>query len=248
MDSINKVAIVTGGGTGIGRSIALALGQQGYRIVLNYNNSAQAAQDVVNLIQSNGSQAIAVQANVSSVESCQNLVNMALTTFGRLDVVVNNAGITADNLLMRMSEDQFDQVIETNLKGVWNMAKVAIRPLIKNGSGRIINIASVSGLLGLAGQTNYSAAKAGVIGLTKALAREVASRHITVNAISPGYIQTAMTAKLDSQIQQAALTMIPLGEFGSPEDIANAVVFLASEQARYITGQTLAVDGGMSMH
>lgn len=247
MEFNQKVAIVTGGATGIGRAITVALARQGYAVVINYNTSSQAADEVVQTITASGGQALAIQANISVTEQCTQLVNQVLTQWGRIDVLVNNAGITSDNLIIRMSEDQFDQVIQTNLKGVWTMCKLVTRPMMKASKGHIINISSVSGLLGLAGQTNYSAAKAGVIGLTKALAREVATRQITVNAIAPGYIETAMTAKLPDEIKEAALRTIPVGRFGQPEDIAQAVVFLASDAASYVTGQVLAVDGGMAM-
>lgn len=247
MEFNHKVAIVTGGATGIGRAITTALSDAGYAVVINYNTSSQAADEVVQSILQKGGHALALQANISNSDQCTQLVNQVMNQFGRIDVLVNNAGITADNLIIRMNEDQFDQVINTNLKGVWTMCKLVTRPMMKASTGRIINISSVSGLLGLAGQTNYSAAKAGVIGLTKALAREVATRHITVNAIAPGYIETAMTAKLPTEIQDAALKAIPVGRFGQPDDIASAVVFLASDSASYITGQVLAVDGGMAM-
>lgn len=248
MDSANrKVAIITGGASGIGKAITLALAQEGYTVVLNYNTSAKAAEELVQSLSDNHHEGFAMQADISDFDQCGNLVDLTLRRYGRIDVLVNNAGITADGLIIRMSESQFDQVIATDLKGVWNMSKLAVRPMMKNSFGRIINISSVSGLVGLAGQTNYSAAKAGVIGLTKALAKEVGSRNITVNAVAPGYIETAMTDKLPPEVREAALKSIPLGRLGKAEDVAQAIVFLASEKAAYITGQIIVVDGGLAM-
>jgi 3-oxoacyl-[acyl-carrier protein] reductase len=248
MNEINKVAIVTGGATGIGLAISLQLAQDGFKIVVNYNSSAQAAQDLVKRIQSMGGQALAVQANLSKVIEAEKLIKTTLDSYQRLDVVVNNAGITDDTLMLRMSETQFDRVIETNLKGVWAMCKFALKPLMQAGNGRIINIASVAGMMGNIGQANYAAAKAGVIGLSKTLAREMASRNLTVNVVAPGFIETNMTANLSPQIKESALAMIPLKRFGMPEDIAQMVSFLASSKAQYITGQTFVVDGGMTMY
>jgi len=248
MNDSKKVAIVTGGATGIGLAISLQLAQDGFTVVVNYNSSAQAAQDLVKQIQSMGGQALAVQANLSKVIEAEKLIKTTLDTFQRLDVVVNNAGITDDTLMLRMSETQFDRVIETNLKGVWAMCKFALKPLMQAGNGRIINIASVAGMMGNIGQANYAAAKAGVIGLSKTLAREMASRNLTVNVVAPGFIETNMTANLSPQIKEAALAMIPLKRFGMPEDIAQMVSFLASSKAQYITGQTFVVDGGMTMY
>ncbi len=248
MNEAKKVAIVTGGATGIGLAISLQLAQDGYIVVVNYHSSAQAAQDLVKQIQANGGQALAVQANLSKVTEAEKLIQTTLETYQRLDVVVNNAGITDDTLMLRMSETQFDRVIETNLKGVWAMCKYALKPLMQAGQGRIINIASVAGMMGNIGQANYAAAKAGVIGLSKTLAREMASRNLTVNVVAPGFIQTNMTANLSPQIKEAAIAMIPLKRFGLPEDIAQMVSFLASNKAQYITGQTFVVDGGMTMY
>lgn len=248
MNDSKKVAIVTGGATGIGLAISLQLAKDGFTVVVNYNSSAQAAQDLVKQIQSMGGQALAVQANLSKVIEAEKLIKTTLDTFQRLDVVVNNAGITDDTLMLRMSETQFDRVIETNLKGVWAMCKFALKPLMQAGNGRIINIASVAGMMGNIGQANYAAAKAGVIGLSKTLAREMASRNLTVNVVAPGFIETNMTANLSPQIKEAALAMIPLKRFGIPEDIAQMVSFLASSKAQYITGQTFVVDGGMTMY
>jgi 3-oxoacyl-[acyl-carrier protein] reductase len=248
MNDLKKVAIVTGGATGIGLAISLQLAQDGFTIVVNYHSSAQAAHDLVNQIQGMGGQALAVQADLSKVTEAEKLIKITLDTYQRLDVVVNNAGITDDTLMLRMSETQFDRVIETNLKGVWAMCKYALKPLMQAGNGRIINIASVAGMMGNIGQANYAAAKAGVIGLTKTLAREMASRNLTVNVVAPGFIQTNMTANLSPQIKEAALAMIPLKRFGIPEDIAQMVSYLASSKAQYITGQTFVVDGGMTMY
>ncbi len=248
MNDVKKVAIVTGGATGIGLAISLQLAQDGFIVVVNYNSSSQAAQDLVKQIQDKGGQALAVQANLSQVAEAEKLIQTTLNTFQRLDVVVNNAGITDDTLMLRMSEAQFDRVIETNLKGVWAMCKYALKPLMQAGNGRIINIASVAGMMGNVGQANYAAAKAGVIGLTKTLAREMASRNLTVNVVAPGFIQTNMTANLSPQIKESALAMIPLKRFGNPEDIAQMVSFLASSNSQYITGQTFVVDGGMTMY
>lgn len=248
MNENKKVAIVTGGATGIGLAISLQLAQDGYVVVVNYNSSAQAAQELVQQIQTNGGQALAVQANLSKVSEAEKLIQKTIETYQRLDVIVNNAGITDDTLMLRMTEAQFDRVIETNLKGVWAMCKFALKPLMQSGNGRIINIASVAGMMGNVGQANYAAAKAGVIGLTKTLAREMASRNLTVNVVAPGFIETNMTAKLSPQIKETATGMIPLKRFGTPEDIAYMVSFLASNKAQYITGQTFVVDGGMTMY
>ncbi|MEY3431829.1 MAG: hypothetical protein RIS53_727 [Bacillota bacterium] len=248
MNQVKKVAIVTGGATGIGLAISLQLAKDGFAVVVNYHSSAQAAEDLVKQIQSMGGQAMAVQADLSKLAEAEKLIQTTLNTYQRLDALINNAGITDDTLMLRMSETQFDRVIETNLKGVWAMCKFALKPLMQAGNGRIINIASVAGMMGNVGQANYAAAKAGVIGLSKTLAREMASRNLTVNVVAPGFIQTNMTAKLSPQIKDAALAMIPLKRFGIPEDIAHMVGFLVSEKAQYITGQTFVVDGGMTMY
>lgn len=248
MSEPKRVAIVTGGATGIGLAISLQLAKDGFIVVVNYHASVDAANQLVATIQSLGGQALAVQANLSKVSEAEKLIQTTLQTFSRLDVLVNNAGITDDTLMLRMSENQFDRVIETNLKGVWATCKYALKPLMQNGQGRIINIASVAGMMGNAGQANYAAAKAGVIGLSKTLAREMASRNITVNVVAPGFIETRMTAGLSSSIKESALGIIPLRKFGQPEDIAYMVSFLASNKAQYITGQTIVVDGGMTMY
>lgn len=248
MDSSNKkVALVTGGASGIGLAISKALAAEGFAVVVNYNASADAANVLVSSIQKSGGRALALQANIAQATSVDNLIAKTIETFGQLDVLVNNAGVTDDALLLRMTEEQFDKVIAIDLKGVWLTARAALKHIIRSPRGRIINISSFSGLYGLAGQTNYAAAKAGVIGFTKSLAHEVAGRNVTVNAIAPGYIETSMTQNLDQTVKTLALNMIPLKRYGKPEDIAHAVVFLASDKAQYITGQTLSVDGGMYM-
>ncbi len=242
-----KVAVVTGASRGIGRAIALELAARGARVVVNYHRSEQAAQEVVSQIQANGGEAVAFQADVSDFQQAQALIKFALETFGDLHILVNNAGITRDTLLMTMSEEDWDEVIRTNLKSTFNCSKAAIRHMIRKRYGRIINIASVAGQMGNAGQTNYSASKAGQIGFTKALAREVASRNITVNAIAPGFVDTEILNTMPRETLEAALKLVPLGRMGRPEEIAFAVAFLASDQAAYITGQVLGVDGGMAM-
>lgn len=242
-----KVAVVTGASRGIGRAIALKLADEGAKVVVNYSGSQAKAEEVVAAIQANGGEAIAVQASVSQTEEVTALMDTAVKTFGSLDILVNNAGITRDNLLMRMKEDEWDDVLDTNLKGVFLCTKAVTRQMMKQRAGRIINISSIVGVAGNAGQANYVAAKAGVIGLTKTTAKELASRNILVNAIAPGFIETEMTDQLPEDIKQGMLTQIPLAKLGQPEDIAKAVVFLASEDANYMTGQTLHIDGGMVM-
>lgn len=242
-----RVAIVTGGGKGIGRAIALELARRGARVAVNYNRSAAEAQAVVATIEAEGGTALAVQADVSDFEQAQSLVKTVLEAYGQVDILVNNAGTTRDNLLMRMSEEDWDTVIDTNLKSAWNCCKAVIRPMMKRRSGRIINITSVSGIAGNEGQTNYSASKAGLIGLTKSLAREVASRTITVNAVAPGFVATDLTANLPEEIVERLNAHIPLGRWGTAEEMAYAVAFFASDAAGYITGQVLSVDGGMVM-
>lgn len=242
-----KVAVVTGASRGIGRSIALKLADEGAKVVVNYSGSQAKAEEVVAAIQENGGEAIAVQASVSKTEEVSALMDAAVKTFGSLDILVNNAGITRDNLLMRMKEDEWDDVLDTNLKGVFLCTKAVTRQMMKQRAGRIINISSIVGVAGNAGQANYVAAKAGVIGLTKTTAKELASRNILVNAIAPGFIETEMTEQLPEDIKQSMLTQIPLAKLGQPEDIAKAVAFLASDDANYMTGQTLHIDGGMVM-
>ncbi|OAB43385.1 3-oxoacyl-[acyl-carrier-protein] reductase [Paenibacillus glacialis] len=242
-----QVALVTGASRGIGRSIALNLAGLGANVVVNYSGNETAAQEVVAEIQALGVESIALKANVGSSEQAENLVKEAINAWGRIDILVNNAGITRDNLIMRMKEEEFDSVIETNLKGVFNCLKAVTRPMMKQRYGRIINISSVVGVLGNAGQANYVAAKAGVIGLTKSSARELASRGITVNCVAPGFIDTDMTKELSEDLRSKLIADIPLGRLGQPEEIAKVVAFLASDSASYMTGQTLHVDGGMVM-
>lgn len=242
-----KAALVTGASRGIGREIALELARQGADIAVNYSGSEERANGVVAEIKEMGRNAIAIQCDVSDSESVANMVKSTIDAFGKLDILVNNAGITKDNLLMRMKEDEWDDVININLKGVFLCTKAVTRQMMKQRSGRIINISSIVGVSGNPGQANYVAAKSGVIGLTKTSAKELASRGITVNAVAPGFITTEMTDKLQEEVKDIMLKQIPLARFGEPSDIANVVVFLASEESRYMTGQTLHVDGGMVM-
>jgi 3-oxoacyl-[acyl-carrier protein] reductase len=241
------VALVTGGSRGIGRAIALRLAAQGCRVVVNYHSNGQAAEQVVQEIAAAGGEALAVQADVSLAEGARQLVDAAIGAYGTVDILVNNAGITRDGLLMRMSEEDWDAVLDTNLKGAFHCIKAVQRIMLRNRSGRIIQISSISGVRGNAGQANYAAAKAGLIGLTKAMARELASRNITVNAVAPGFIDTDMTRGLGTDLVQQAIGQIPLGRLGTPQDVASAVAFFASPEAAYITGQVLGVDGGMGM-
>lgn len=247
MDLSNKVAIITGGAAGIGRAITKTLASYGAKVVINYNRSAEAAESLQKEIESSGGEALIVQADISKFADAEKLVLATIERFGTIHILVNNAGITDDALILRMNETQFDRVIDTNLKGVWNVTKHAAKTLLKSGYGRVINISSVSGVLGNAGQTNYSAAKAGVIGLTKALAREFASREVTVNAVAPGFIETDMTRKLSDDIRNQWQAQIPLKRFGQDTEIAEVVAFLASPRGAYITGHTLEVDGGLVM-
>ncbi|TRY25477.1 3-oxoacyl-[acyl-carrier-protein] reductase [Brevibacillus sp. LEMMJ03] len=242
-----KTALVTGASRGIGRAIALRLAEAGANVVVNYAGGEAAAAETVAKVKELGREAIMIRANVANAEEVNEMFKEALERFGTIDILVNNAGITRDNLLMRMKEEEWDEVIATNLKGVFNCLKAATRPMMKQRSGKIINITSVVGVLGNPGQANYVAAKAGVIGLTKTAARELASRGITVNAVAPGFIDTDMTATLPEDVKASMLGQIPLGRLGQADDIAGVVLFLASDAANYMTGQTLHVDGGMYM-
>ncbi|MGP2528623.1 3-oxoacyl-[acyl-carrier-protein] reductase [Acidaminococcus sp. LBK-2] len=247
MTLTGKVALVTGGSRGIGRAIALTLAAHGADIAINYAGNTAAAEEVKAAIEAMGRKAILVQGSVAETDGVQAIVNQVVKELGRLDILINNAGITRDGLLMRMKEADWDAVIETNLKGVYNCSKAVMRTMMKQKSGRIVNMASVVGEMGNAGQANYAAAKAGVIGFTKSLAKEVASRGITVNAVAPGFIATDMTSVLTDEQKAEMARTIPLGRAGQPQDVANAVLFLVSEEAAYITGQVLNVDGGMVM-
>ncbi len=242
-----RIALVTGASGGIGRAIAIALAGTGAYVYVNYNGSQGKAEETVRMIEEKGGHAEICKFNVGDFEETGKAVSEIIAAKGRLDILVNNAGITRDGLMMMMTEEQFDDVININLKGAFNTIKATTRTMVKQRSGRIINITSVSGVMGNAGQANYSASKAGMIGLTKSMARELASRNITVNAIAPGFIETEMTAVLSENVKEAAVKQIPVGHFGQPEDIANMVKYLASDEAAYITGQVICVDGGMAM-
>ena len=242
-----KVAVVTGASRGIGKAIAINLASKGATVVINYNGSKERAEEVKNIIEAAGGRTVVRQCNVADFDACKEFIETVIKEYGRIDILVNNAGITKDGLLMKMSEEDFDQVLDTNLKGAFHTIRFALRQMIRQRSGRIVNMASVVGVSGNAGQANYAASKAGVIGLTKTTAREVASRGITVKAIAPGFIETDMTEVLPEKVKEASISQIPLGKFGKAEDVADAVAFLASDEAAYITGQVLHVDGGMVM-
>ena len=242
-----KIALVTGGSRGIGRAVAIELAKEGAAVAINYAGNKAAAEEVQSIITQMGGKAMIIQADVSDEKSAMQMVEEVIAQLGGIDILVNNAGITRDGLFIRMKEEDWNAVINTNLTGIFNCTKVAAKYMMKKRSGSIINMSSVSGIMGNAGQTNYAAAKAGVIGFTKSLAREMASRGITVNAVAPGFIATDMTAAMPEKAQEHVLTSIPLGKMGKPEDIANAVLFLASDKASYITGQVIHVDGGMVM-
>ena len=240
-----KTVVVTGGNTGIGKEICYQYGTKQNNVIVNYIFDEDAANDVVQHIENLGGKAIAVYGDVTKLEDCNNVIAKGIEAFGKIDVLINNSGITRDNLMMRMSEEDFDQVINVNLKGTWNMCKAATRHFMKNRAGSIINISSVVGIMGNAGQANYVASKAGVIGLTKTLAKEFGPRGVRVNAVAPGFIETKMTEVLTPEVREAYLSQIPLKKFGSPTDIANACLFLSSSKASYITGQVLSINGGM---
>lgn len=242
-----KVALVTGASRGIGRQISLTLAKEGMFVVVNYCGSEARAKNVLEEIRKNGGDGVLYQCDVADYQQTEAMAKELIKSYGHVDVLVNNAGITRDNLILRMSEEEFDAVVETNLKGCFHTIRHLSRYFLKQKSGKIINIASVSGVLGNAGQANYAASKAGIIGLTKTVARELASRGITVNAVAPGFVHTEMTEVLSDQVKEAAVAQIPLGRFGETQDIANTVAFLASEKADYITGQVICVDGGMAM-
>ena len=247
IDLTGKVAVVTGSSRGIGAGIVTELARLGAKVVINYNHSREDAEAVLQAIQTIGGEGLTIQADVSQAKDAQRLIKEALNSLGQIDILVNNAGTTRDNLIMRMKEEEWDLVLQTNLTSAYHCSKAVIRPMMKQRKGRIINITSVVGLSGQEGQTNYAASKAGLIGFTKSLAREVGSRNITVNAVAPGFVPTALTNVLPEAQTQQIIEQTPLGRMGSVEDIAHAVTFLASDQASFITGQILTVDGGLIM-
>lgn len=246
IDLSGKAALVTGASRGIGRAIAVRLAGLGARVVVNYQKNADAAESVVAFIKQNGGEAISVKADVSRFDEAQKVVKATVDAFGRLDILVNNAGTTRDNLLALMKEEDFDVIIQNDLKSVFNVSKAALRQMMKQKYGRIVNISSVAGIVGNPGQTNYSAAKAGIIGFTKAMAKEYGAKNILVNAVAPGYVPTDLTNVLPQEIKDGIIKFTALRRMGTPDEVANAVVFFASDQASYITGQVLAVDGGMT--
>jgi 3-oxoacyl-[acyl-carrier protein] reductase len=247
IDLSGKAALVTGGARGIGRAIVIRLATQGADVAFSYRGNAAAADETANAVEALGRRGLAVQADVKDPAAAETLVKATLEAFGKIDILVNNAGITRDDLIMRMSEEAWRDVLETNLFGAFHMTKAVTRPMLKARSGRIVNITSVSGQAGQMGQANYSSAKAGLIGLTKATARELGSRSITVNAVAPGFVLTELTRNLPEALMTEITARTPLGRFGTTEEVADAVAFLASDEARYITGQVLAVDGGLVM-
>lgn len=242
-----KVALVTGGSRGIGRAIAVALAREGAKVAINFAGNEKAAEETKALVEQAGSEAILLKADVSDKDADAALIDTVVKTYGKIDILVNNAGITRDSLMLRMKEDDFDAVIDTNLRSVFYLTKAAAKSMMKKRTGRIINMSSVVGLTGNAGQVNYAAAKAGVLGITKSAAKELASRSITVNAVAPGFIETDMTDVLSDTVKESLLHEIPLKRMGEPKDVANAVLFLASDQSAYITGQVIHVDGGLVM-
>jgi 3-oxoacyl-[acyl-carrier protein] reductase len=247
MNKEGKTALVTGGSRGIGKAVAIQLAKDGFNIAINYSKNSKSADEVVEIVKSYGVNAISLMCDISQYKQVENMIKEIIEKFGAIDVVVNNAGITRDNLLLRMSEEEWDDVINTNLKGAFNVIKFASKHMIKKKEGKIINISSIIGIIGNAGQVNYAASKAGIIGLTKSVAKELAARGITANAIAPGFIETEMTDILKKDIKEQMINSIPLKRAGNPQDIANVVSFLASSAADYITGQVINVDGGMVM-
>ncbi|PJF26287.1 MAG: 3-oxoacyl-[acyl-carrier-protein] reductase [Phototrophicales bacterium] len=243
----DRIAVVTGASRGIGRGIALEIARRGATVVVNYQSSAGAAEEVVNEITASGGKAMAFQADVSQEEGANAVIKAAIDAYGKIDILINNAGTTRDNVIMMMGADDFDTVINTNLRSAWLCSKAAVRAMMRKRYGRIVNISSISGIMGNSGQTNYSASKAGMIGLTKALAREVAARNITVNAVAPGFVATDLTAGLPEDILKKINENIPLGRWATIEDVAYATAFLVSDEAAYITGHVLTVDGGLAM-
>lgn len=247
MKLADKVAIVTGGGRGIGRAIALALAAEGAKVAVNYSRSADAANEVVAQIAANGGEAVAIQANVGDAANVETLVTQTKENFGRVDILVNNAGVTRDKLILRMTEDDWDSVLDTNLKGAFLCCKAVAPIFVKQRSGIIVNVGSVNGLVGAPGQSNYSASKAGLIGLTKSLAKELGGRNVRINAVAPGFIETEMTDNLKDDFKETVVKQIPLARLGSADDVAGVVVFLCSDAAAYIQGEVITVDGGLFM-
>jgi 3-oxoacyl-[acyl-carrier protein] reductase len=243
----DRVAIVTGGGRGIGRAVALRLAAEGANVAISYRSNDDAAQETAEAVREAGVECEVFKGDVASPEDVQVLFEGVSDAFGRLDILVNNAGVTRDNLIMRMKEEEFDEVLRTNLGGTYLCTRAALRPMIRARWGRIVNVSSVVGLVGNAGQANYAASKAGIIGFTKSVAREVAQRGITANAVAPGYVETELTGRLPENVKEAIRTQVPMGRFGEAEEVAEVVTFLAGEGAGYVTGQTIAVDGGMTM-